>query len=381
MSEDAAVTFGMCSSKLKIRGRVYMRRLIFAFLALPAVILPAAPLGALEVTDALGRTVILDEEPRRIVLAGRGVLMVADALYLFPEAASRVVAIESITQGRGDFIARIDPLYSRKSILPREAGVEEIAAQRPDLVLMKGYMRRKLGEGLERLGVPVFYAGLESVDGYGAELESLGILLGDRPRADRLKELYARRLSRIADRIGAPGGDRTGGKRPGVLLLYYNDRGGVVSFNVPPAGWIQTDLVERAGGNPLWLSGAAVGKSWTRVGVEQIAAWDPDVILVTSYFRNAREVVDGLSRDALWRGLRAVREGRLFAFPGDFYAWDQPDPRWILGLTWLAKTLHPDLFRDVDMEEEVFLFFHNFFLLDEERITGVVLPMLTGVTH
>ncbi len=52
-----------------------------------------------------------------------------------------------------------------------------------------------------------------------------------------------------------------------------------------------------------------------------------------------------------WKELSAVKNGQLKAFPVDFYSWDQPDSRWILGLKWLAKQVHPELFTDLDIKE------------------------------
>ena len=48
---------------------------------------PANPGGAITLTDALDRTVTLEDPPRRIALAGRSLAIIADAVYLFPEGS------------------------------------------------------------------------------------------------------------------------------------------------------------------------------------------------------------------------------------------------------------------------------------------------------
>lgn len=109
-----------------------------------------------------------------------------------------------------------------------------------------------------------------------------------------------------------------------MLLLYYSDKDGEVAFNVPPMPWIQTIMVEDAGGTPVWAE-ANPGGGWAKVSLEQVAAWDADVVLLVSYFRSPEEVVAELQANPQWQQLSAVQNDRLYAFPGDFYSWDQPD--------------------------------------------------------
>jgi iron complex transport system substrate-binding protein len=127
-----------------------------------------------------------------------------------------------------------------------------------------------------------------------------------------------------------------------------------------------------AGGEPVWAD-ANPTKGWTQVTLEQIAAWDADQIFIISYLKPAPEVVDGLQSDPNWSALRAVQEGQLYAFPADFYSWDQPDPRWILGLTWLAGKLYPDLCPSLDITAEAQNFYQTLYGLDEASVQKIVI--------
>ena len=99
---------------------------------------------------------------------------------------------------------------------------------------------------------------------------------------------------------------------------------------------------------PVWKD-AQLGNGWTKVGLEQIAAWDPDQIYTIAYFNNPNDVVEKLKADLQLQKVNAVKHGRLYAFPGDYYSWDQPDTRWILGLNWLASKMHPEPFPDLNI--------------------------------
>ncbi len=332
-----------------------------------------SPLFAMEVTDALGREVSFERTPQRIVVAGRGLLMVADALYLFPEAPSRVIAFEKITLGKENFLTVVDPHYAMKTVLPIDVGAERIASLRPDVVLMKSYMQRKLGSSLELLGIPVLYLDFETPDQYERDIRALGHLLENDERSEEIIAFYRGRVRRVEKRVKSIAEQ----ERPRVLFLYYSERGGSRAFNIPPADWMQTILVEIAGGIPVWKD-IKTGQGWTRVSFEQIAAWDVDHIFVTSYFTDIDEVKDRLIADTLWKSLRAVREDRIHAFPTDYYNWDLPDPRWILGLTWLASRLYPEKFSDVDMISETRTFFREMYFLDDDSYNRYIKVMLGG---
>ncbi len=332
---------------------------------------PPAP--AVTLTDALGRTVRLESLPQRITVAGRATVAIVDALYMFPAASQRVVAMTRSGQGQaGDFIATIDPAFDQKALLDREPGPEQVAATQPDVVVLKSFLADSLGAALEALGIPVIYVDLETPEQYERDLRLLGALLGDPARAEEIIAFYRAGQERVAQGVAG----LTDAERPRVLLLQASEEGGTVAFKVPPASWIQTSMVEMAGGIPVWREAAPTG-GWTVVGFEQIAAWDPDQVYIVNYLASATETVAALQADPQWQALRAVQEGHLYPFPADFYSWDQPDPRWVLGLTWLATRIHPDRFADVDIARETTQFFTQMYGLTEAQVDEVIMPRLS----
>ena len=133
--------------------------------------------------------------------------------------------------------------------------------------------------------------------------------------------------------------------------------------------------VELAGGVPIWTE-AAQGGGWTVVNFEQIAAWDPEQISVISYRLDSAEGVANLEADPQWQVLQAVQDGAIYGFPADIFSWDQPDPRWILGVTWLAGKVHRDRFPGLDMERETVQFFGQMYGMDEATVEAQILPGL-----
>lgn len=340
---------------------------------IPAAGSGSADAGTITVIDALGRAVTFEKPPTRIVLAGKALFMIADAIYLFPEAGNNIVALGSTAQGSGNFVPLIDPTFKDKVILEKDAGPEQIAAAQPDCVIMKSSNIKSLGTPLEALNIPVVYLDFETADEYERDLEILGKLFKNPARAEELAATFQGKVDAVTAAVSGLKGDQ----KPRTLLLYYNEKDGSVAFNVPPLGWMQTYLVETAGGNPVWKD-AELTKSWTKVSLEQVAAWKPDVILVVSYFNPADEVVKGLKNDPQWANIDAVKNNKIYGFAGDLYSWDQPDPRWVLGLDWVAATLHPELFPDYDIVEDAQAFYADLYGMGEAAFKSDVQPAITG---
>ncbi len=329
--------------------------------------------GGVAIVDALGRTVELEALPQRIVSAGRSGLTIVETLYLFPETRERLVALSVGQQKPGDFLSLVDPDYGTKTEIAPDSGPEQIAPLRPDLVVLRSFMADTLGAALEQVSIPVVYVDLETPEQYFRDLATLGQLLGNEERAREIEVFYQQRLDTIE--AGLEGLDPA--DRPRVLLVQYSAQGGEVSLEVPSVAWLQTLEVVLAGGEPVWRE-AALGGGWTVVNLEQIAAWNPDQIYVVSYGDDPAVVVEDLRANAQWQELAAVQAGQIHGFPGEFFSWDQPDPRWILGVTWLAGKIHPDRFPDLDMNQEILAFYGEMYGLDEATVADEIVPRLRG---
>lgn len=362
-----------------------MNRRIAGLLAISAVVLgcsgaaatPATSTSAVQVggafslTDALGRTVRFDAPPARIAIAGKASFLVADAVYMFPEASTRVVALAKATQGSTDFISVIDPGYATKTILDGNAGAEQVAATKPDVVVAKSSSKSSLGDPLEAIGVKVVYVDFETPEQYTRDIATLGLLFGDVERAKKLNGYFTDQAARVADAVARAGTAPT----PDVLLLSYSSKNGTIAFQVPPMSYIQATEAKSAGGNPIW-KGAQLGNGWTTVTLEQIAAWNPDQVYVVAYFDDPATIAAKIQADPGWQGLAAVQSKWVVGFPGDFYSWDQPDPRWALGLTWLATRVNPSLATTFSMKDEVRSFYATVYGLDQASFEAKIVPHL-----
>ena len=333
---------------------------------------PKAPQSTndLMVVDALDREVTFDSLPQKIVIAGRQTPMLVNFFYLFETASEKITAIERRSQSADSFLKIIDPDIESKYTLERDAGVEQIAPLDPDVVILKTTMRDSVGKGLEEVGIPVIYIDFESVDQIYRDLDIFAAILGEEERGKSLIDQYRNIKAGIDSEVmKAP-------TQPNVVVMQSEDMDGEKAFSVPSAIWLQTAMIDKLGGNALWKEAAQSG-GWTTVNIEQLLNWDPGFLFVINYQGNAPTIVDELANDPLWQNLDAFENSQASPFAYDFLSWDQPDPRWILGYSWLASKLYPDLITAEQTKDIVHSFYSDFYGLSEDEFNQFVDPRIS----
>ncbi len=325
----------------------------------------------LVLTDDVGHQVSFDASPQRIVVAGRATFIVANTLLMFPEGRERLITVESRGVQNMAFYSLVAPNIDQEKFLEVDSGPEQIAVFNPDVVLLKSYMAEKLGQPLEQVGIPYVALDLETVDHFKKDVRLLGQLLGDEARAEEIITFYQEKLDALAQRRG----EET--SKPRVLVISYSDKGGEVAFKVPPATWIQTTETELAGGEPVW-SKDVPGGGWNVVNFEQIAAWKPEIVFVIAYKQDSGEIAARLRADEGWQSLPAGQSGAIYGFPADYYSWDASDPHWLLGVTWMSKKTHPEIYGDLDILQAVRDFYTTLYGFSEQQVNEQIIPHLTG---
>ncbi|MCW2319137.1 iron complex transport system substrate-binding protein [Rhodoblastus acidophilus] len=91
------------------------------------------------------------------------------------------------------------------------------------------------------------------------------------------------------------------------------------------------------------------------VNIEDVIAWNPDVILVGRQYP-----LQLVTQDPRWADVAAVKSGRVIAVPDGVFFWDASSEG-VLLLAFLAKTLHPDLFVDFELAAEVKAYYRKFY--------------------
>jgi len=116
-------------------------------------------------------------------------------------------------------------------------------------------------------------------------------------------------------------------------------------------GRFETRLVEAAGGFSVNRGLKRIGKPGITITPAELEQMDPDIMIISGLFSSPREDAVAFCEE---RGLckKAVAGQKVIGMPP---SWDFGNPRWILGLMFLANTIHPEAFQyDLDAEAETF---------------------------
>ncbi len=188
-----------------------------------------------------------------------------------------------------------------------------------------------------------FHETVQLPEAYGGIIDRLAQKTGKTENGDRLKNYINERLEFISSRTRDV-------ERPKV---YYAMGYPLFALN---AERFETNLVQAAGGLSLNKTLIRKGKPGITITKEEFMELDPEVIFISGFLScPASDFYDYcISHDL---DVPAVRNNRIY---DHFPLWDFGSPRWILGLMYIANTLHPELF-DFDMEQEADAFYQTFF--------------------
>ena len=111
---------------------------------------------------------------------------------------------------------------------------------------------------------------------------------------------------------------------------------------------------------------ASTLQGFKTVAMEQIIAWNPQVIFVQDRYPS---VVNEIQRSPQWQTIDAVKLHRVYLMPDYAKAWGYPMPEAMgIGELWMAKKLYPEKFQDVDMRKAADDWYRRFYRTHYEGI-------------
>lgn len=226
----------------------------------------------------------------------------------------------------------------------QEFNVEEAATLEPDLILTSA--RSAWLDIANELEVPIFLYEAETFDRLKEAVLLTGELFG--PQALAAAQTWDTYFEAVVNQIQEKTADIPSSELPKILFT------GTTPLRVASGDMFQTEIIEAAGG--ISVSKALTGY-WNDVNLEQVAIWDPDIIIVPPY---GGANVEAITESPEWQILEAVQAGRVYQMPKLVAPWDTPAPDSVLGIVWMAQLLYPDLV-DLDCNDEAIYFYNTFY--------------------
>lgn len=285
----------------------------------------AVPVATHEVRDEMGRTLRIPVNPTRIV-------------SLAPSLTETVYALGADDRLVGDTNYCDYPPDAQKK--PRVGGVidpnlEEIAALRPDLVLVtKDANRLETVRALDSFGIPAYATNPHKVTEIIASTEKLAEVLNVPSAGKAIADDLQRRLATLQSKLSAVPPRR-------VLFVVWTEP----LISVGKSTFI-ADALGKAGAVSIVDS----AQDWPQISMEEVAHLQPDyLVFAASHTDVGERNFESLATLPGWRILNAVRE-RHFAVVSD--AVIRPAPRIVTAIEDLAHQLHPEAFAAPPVQEK-----------------------------
>lgn len=365
-----------------------MIRHILSGLAMMALAFSWTPLRAetISVTDALDRKVQIPANAERILL---GFYFEDFFAVGGPDAYDSVAAISrNAWEGwRGlqwkAYAAAVPRIDTLKDVGEVDAGtfsLEAAVAAKPDLAILAAWQFSALGEAVGRLeaaGIPVVVLdyNAQTVEKHVASTLALGTILGQEERAKALADQYSDAVAEVSKRLEGVS------DRPKVYVELGRKGADEIDNSYGNTMWGR--LVETAGGTNIAMDQIA---KWGPLSPEYVLAQNPEVVFLagSGWLSREQAVIMGpgvesaatharmkpyLSR-AGWAGLDAVKAERVHAVyhGGARTLYD------FAFLQYLAKSLHPDLFADIDPQANLDSFFRSYMPIQSSGTYMTKLP-------
>jgi iron complex transport system substrate-binding protein len=357
----------------------------------PAQAPTTAPTAATEassetrtIIDHLGNEVVLPKEINRIVIGG---LTPLPSVYcMVMGSTDKLVGIDPAAQNAAanSIMNKIMPELAKLPttfLVDNVMNTEELLKLKPDVVFNHSGMPEH-HEACLQAGIPsvMFSTSLFKDEDYNtiktvnAWIDLIGDVLGIESKTDEMVA-YGESVEKLV-RDGVAGLSEE--EKTDVLVLYnYNGNTITAAGQTFAKYWAKT-----AGANYLTND---MTTSTAQVDMERIYELDPEVIFLSSFSAYAPEDFfnNTLGEGHDWSSIKAVQNKRVYKFPLGTYYWYPPSSDAPLSLLWVAKSLYPERFESLDLDQEVKDYYKKYYGADisDEDVQWIYFPTEESATN
>lgn len=277
-------------------------------------------------TDKMGRIITIQLPVRRAVLFQTPELIPALGIWDKIVGINRSIYDNDLFKAtKPDFEKTLPSLGSAG-----EVNMEALLKQKPDIVIT-WTVKPETVWFMEKMGLNVITVFPDSIPEFYSVMRMHGNLFGKEKRMEHSIEAMESILNLIKEKTS----NIPGHKKKKVIWLNAKPT------SVAGGTGLTNDIINLIGGiNPA--SSMLQVYSSADVSIEQIVAWNPDVIFIrgfTSY--TAKDILT----NPQWRHIKAVKEGRVYKGT-DWSTWS---PRLAPIALWMAKKTYPKYYKDIDL--------------------------------
>ena len=320
-----------------------------------------ANVNAKTVTDLTGKKVTIKDNPSRIAIVP---IPWASLTYLVDGDSSKIIGMNPSSKEAYDISILKELAPNMKKVNTAfvdsdfNINYEELALLKPDIVIVWDFQNDAI-EKLAKLKIPavaIKYGTLENVQ---EGIKLLGDILNRQEKAQKLINYHKDTNKYLASKTKK----LENIKRKKILYLINPQ------LTVSSGNSVTNIMIDMAGGENV-AKDITTGGSWSKVTMEQIIKWNPDIIILSNFDKILPEdIYNNKFEGQDWSKINAVKNKKVFKAPIGIYRWDAPSAETPLMIKWIAKVAAPEIFNDYDIRKDIkdfYLEFFNYKLSDEQ---------------
>ncbi len=335
------------------------------------------------VVDHAGNEVEVPYDIERIAVAD--IYPLPSVLSVFFDSAEKIVGMApaSMTAAQNSLLSELYP-----EILDAETGftdgtavnVEELIKLDPDVVFY-GASNPEIGEQLKNAGIPGIAISVNKWDYNAIEtLDNWISLISEMFPENDKTQLVSDYSNQVYDEIQQRVADMSDEERARVFFLFQYSETAIATSGQHFFGQWWADAI-----GAVNVAQELATDNANKVSMEQIYGWNPDTVLITNFnpaypddlFNNTIGSYD-------WSEIDAIKLGQVYKMPLGMYRSYTPGVDTPITLCWLAKTVYPELFADINVTEKTIEYYDTVFGIDltAEQAESIFTPVTAaGEVH
>ncbi len=313
------------------------------------------------VIDHLGHEVVVPKDIDRIVIGK--IYPLASVVSIFFDSAEKIVGmpIQCMTAAKNSLLSELYPeiLNAETNYIDgANLNIESLLLLEPDVMLYNAADDATMGQMLRDAGIPAVavsvnkwhYDAIETLENW---IDLLSQLFPENSKAQLVSDYSKEVYDRIRERVDGLSDEE---KKDVFFLYQYTENMIATSGNHFFGQWWADAVNAHNVGEEIEKDNSVT------VNMEQIYKWNPECILITNF---TTATPDSLYSNAVgnndWSNVGAVKDKNVHKMPLGMYRSYTCGVDTPVTLLWVAKTVYPELFEDIDITSETKSYYKEVF--------------------
>lgn len=331
---------------------------------------------SITITDHGGNEVTVPVNAQRVAVIG--IWPLPSVLTVFFNSAERIVGMPepSLSAAQNGLLGELYPeiLEAETQFITDDTiNIEELMKLDPQIVFYncaKSTYADQLREaGFTAVGISVNKWEYDCIETLNEWISLLSLIFPEDAKAQQVSEKSDEIYALVQERVSTLEAE----ERTRVFFLYqYTDTSILTSGGSFFGQW----WADATG--CINVAEEIMTDNGITVNLEQVYAWDPELIFITNFTTaQPEDIINSSIGSYDWSEIEAVKTGRVYKMPLGIYRSYTPGADAPVTLLWMAKTVYPELFEDIDIKQTAREYYKELFgvELSDAQIDSIFAPV------